>query len=281
MIGDNITMKQTVEERQEQVLARPAAPRKSEQEHLPSVAIAHRGKLIKLIELASRRRAKWDVFRDFVTMASTAFARLDLSQAARREEQYLACMRHYTKDELALFPQMMAQLTLGMEACPRDILGETFMMLDLGNAYRGQFFTPYELCQLVAGVTFSEVNKETIAEQGFITFHEPACGAGAMIIAAMTHLREKGINYQQCVHVTAIDVDSTAAMMTFVQLSLLHVPATIVNGNSLTLQEFDHWHTPAHILDLWGPRLRARDAQVQSKQGTSSENDPEEVHAPR
>ncbi|CAN7749626.1 N-6 DNA methylase [Duganella sp. LjRoot269] len=274
-------MKQTVEERQEQLLATPAAPRKPEQENLPSVAIAHRNKLIKLIEQASRRHAKLDVFRDFVTMAATAFARLDLHHASRREEEYLACVRRYSKEELALFPQMMAELTMGMEACPRDILGETFMMLELGNAYKGQFFTPYELCQLMAEVTFSEVSQETIAKQGFITVQEPACGAGAMIIAAMMYLREKGINYQQCVHVTAIDVDSTAAKMTFVQLSLLHVPATIVNGNSLTLQEFDHWHTPAHILGLWGPRLNSRDEQIPSEQDIEQDDESVESHVSR
>jgi hypothetical protein len=66
--------------------------------------------------------------------------------------------------------------------------------------------------------------------------------------------------------------------MTFVQLSLLHVPATIVNGNSLTLQEFDHWHTPAHILGLWGPRLNSRDAQIAIDQDEDQEDEPVESH---
>lgn len=259
-------MKQSVEERQEQLQARVAAPVEPEHENLPAVAIAHRNKLIKLIERASGRRGKWDVFRDFVTMAAAVFSKLDLNQASRREEEYLACAGRYSKEELALFPQMLAELTMGMQACPRDILGEAFMMLDLGNANRGQFFTPYELCQSIAQVTFSAVTQETIDKQGFITIQEPACGAGAMVIAAAMYLLEKGINYQQCIHVTAIDVDATAAMMAFVQFSLLHIPATVVNGNSLTLQEYDRWYTPAHIIDLWGPRLRSQQAEMHAEQ---------------
>ena len=273
-------MKQSLEERQEQLRAKEATPVKPEHENLPVVAIAHRNKLIKLIERASGRRAKWDVFRDFVTMAAAVFSKLDLNQAERREEEYLSCTRRYNKDELALFPQMLAELTMGMEAYPRDILGETFMMLDLGNAYRGQFFTPYELCQAMAQLQLSEVTQETIDKQGFITIQEPACGAGAMVIAAAMYLLEKGINYQQCVHVTAIDVDATAAMMAFVQFSLLHIPATVVNGNSLTLQEYDHWYTPAHIIDLWGARLRSQEPEMHAEQDESASDDIEAAPAP-
>ena len=43
------------------------------------------------------------------------------------------------------------------------------------------------------------------------------------------------------------------------------IPAVIVHGNSLTLEEWDHWHTPAHIMDGWDWKLRnARPAEVQS-----------------
>ncbi|GBQ21633.1 hypothetical protein AA12717_0951 [Gluconacetobacter sacchari DSM 12717] len=49
-------------------------------------------------------------------------------------------------------------------------------------------------------------------------------------------------------HVTAIDVDPRAAHMAFVQFSLLHIPATVIVGNSLTLETREYWFTPAHIL---------------------------------
>lgn len=47
--------------------------------------------------------------------------------------------------------------------------------------------------------------------------------------------------------------------MTYLQLSLLHIPAIVVHGNALSLEEWGHWYTPAHILGGWRARL-AREA---------------------
>jgi hypothetical protein len=71
----------------------------------------------------------------------------------------------------------------------------------------------------------------------------------------MLAMQERGLNYQRDVHVTAIDLDSTAAMMAYVQLSLMHVPAVVVHGNTLTLEQYSQWFTPAHIMDNWSSRL--------------------------
>ena len=79
---------------------------------------------------------------------------------------------------------------------------------------------------------------------------------GAMIIAMATALSAKGVNYQQCMHVTAIDTDLRAVHMAYLQFSLLGIPATVVHGNTLTLEQHSVWHTPAHHLGLWGPKLR-------------------------
>jgi len=270
-------MKQAIEERLEKFSAAPAALSAAEPVNLPAQAIVHRNKLIKLIEQASRRWRKLDVFRDFVTMAACALGKLDLNQADRREEEYLRCARKYDKEEIALFPQMMSELVLGMTACPRDILGEAFMMMELGNSNRGQFFTPNEVCVVMAKLMLAEVTQEKIDKQGFITIQEPAAGGGATIIAAVEYLREKGINYQKCVHVTATDVDLVAAQMSFVQLALLHVPATVVHGNTLTLEEFDYWHTPAHIMGRWGHRIACRYADAQMNSYGLEEEEPGEA----
>ena len=46
--------------------------------------------------------------------------------------------------------------------------------------------------------------------------------------------------------------------MTYVQLSLLHVPATVVHGNALSMEVWGTWYTPAHILGGWTFKLRRR-----------------------
>jgi len=95
-----------------------------------------------------------------------------------------------------------------------------------------------------------------ISERGFVRAQEPAAGGGAMVIALAHEIRELGINYQQRLHVTAVDVDRKCVHMSYLQFSLLHIPAVIIHGNSLSLEEYDHWYTPAHILDGWSRRLR-------------------------
>jgi hypothetical protein len=95
-----------------------------------------------------------------------------------------------------------------------------------------------------------------IAERGFVTAQEPACGSGAMVIALAQGMKDLGINYQQHLHVTAIDVDPKCVHMAYVQFALLHIPAIIVHGNTLSLEEFGRWYTPAHIMDGWTWKLR-------------------------
>lgn len=60
-------------------------------------------------------------------------------------------------------------------------------------------------------------------------------------------------------HVVAIDVDRRAALMCYLQLSLLGIPAEIIVGNALTLEIRERWFTPAHILGGWTWRLQRAD----------------------
>ena len=59
----------------------------------------------------------------------------------------------------------------------------------------GQFFTPYDVSRMMAEMTFDTVD-EIIAEQGFVTVQEPACGAGGMIIAAADVIDAQGLRYR-------------------------------------------------------------------------------------
>ena len=152
---------------------------------------------------------------------------------------------------------MLAVLVDGMQENMSDILGHTFMQMELGNQAKGQIFTPYPVCQMSARMVFDENQTEKIiSDRGFITLNEPASGGGAMIIAFAEAMKEADINYQQHLHVTAIDIDIKAVCMTYIQLTLLHIPAIIIHGNALSLDEWSHWYTPAHILGGWNKKLR-------------------------
>ena len=60
----------------------------------------------------------------------------------------------------------------------------------------------------------------------------------------------------------AQDLDAKAVHMAYVQFSLLHIPAIVVRGNTLELEELEHWYTPAHIMGGWGTRLRSANSAV-------------------
>lgn len=220
--------------------------------------MSHRTDLIKLLRANAGRHHLFDVFRDFVELSACALANaIDPVGYDRREAQYMQIIRKYNKDEASRFAQAFAALTGAMEDEPGDVLGDVFGELEQGNAARGQFFTPITICQLMARLTLNpEHAHELIAQRGYFTVQEPAVGAGAMVIALALHLREHGINYQQHMHATCIDVDARAVHMAYVQFALLGLPAVLVVGNTLTLEQREVWHTPAHIMGLWDTKLR-------------------------
>lgn len=221
--------------------------------------------LVKMINDLAYRHSAWQVFSDFVEMAALSFSNaVDLAHFEKREARYMEIIKRYRPDELKRFPEMLAVLTETMEAETSDVLGKTFHDLELHNKWAGQFFSPFHLCRMMAKMTLGDENhvREIIERRGFITAQEPACGSGAMVIALAHELRELGINYQKHLHVSAIDVDAKCVHMAYAQFALLHLPAVIVHGNTLSLQEWDHWHTPAHVLDGWRWKLkRAADAE--------------------
>lgn len=219
--------------------------------------------LARLMRQLQHGHNLFDIFRDFVEMSAIAVSNsVDLRQRDEREKRYLDIIGRYSKSDQQLFPRMLACLVNELEDKPSDVLGKLFGELDLGSDARGQFFTPYEVCQLMADMTIGDPAhlRATVERQGFATVMEPACGAGAMLIAFTESARKHGINPQRHLHITAQDVDQRAVHMTYLQLSLLHIPATIMLGNTLALECREIWNTPAHILNGWTWRLKTKDS---------------------
>lgn len=54
-----------------------------------------------------------------------------------------------------------------------------------------------------------------------------------MIIAIAQSLADRGVNYQRKMHATAQDIEWRAVHMCYVQLSLLGISATCVQGDTL------------------------------------------------
>lgn len=199
-----------------------------------------------------------EVFRDFCELSAIALRNsVDIRGREEREERYLQVVRGYTPEEANRFAELLAALTVELEKELSDVLGHLYMSLDLGNEDAGQFFTPYDVGLAVAQLTSAGLSAQ-LAGREYITVAEPACGSGGMIVAFAQTMREEGFNYQKQLHVTAQDIEPTAVHMTYIVLSLMHIPAVVVHGNTLLMEARDRWHTPAHILGGWSARLAAR-----------------------
>jgi type I restriction-modification system DNA methylase subunit len=212
--------------------------------------------LSKTIRELSHRHSTHNVFSDFIEMAALALSNaVDIRHYEKREARYMEIVRKYSADEVQKFPKALAHLTDAFEEETTDHLGRLFHDLELHNTYRGQFFTPYHLSRMMAQMTFGDDHKAIIGERGFLNAQEPACGSGGMVLALADVMRSAGVNYQKHLHVTAVDIDARCVHMAYVQMTLMHIPAVIVHGNTLTLEEYDHWHTAAHVLGFWDGKL--------------------------
>lgn len=222
----------------------------------------HTQALVKLIHATAHRWSPHVVFSDFVEMACLSFSNaVDRPQAEAREARYLEIAGKYPKSDLDSFPRMLAHLALALEACCivgelDDVLGRVYMQLELGNDRAGQFFTPIHISRFMALVLVGDGAQAR--EKGFIDVLEPACGAGGMVLAVADALRQAGLNYQRALHATCIDIDARCAHMCYLQLSLLHIPAIVLHGNSLTDEVWSRWYTPAHVVGGWRARLAVR-----------------------
>lgn len=224
--------------------------------------------LAKVIRGITDRHQLWSVWSDLVEMAAIAISNtVDLVQRPQREARYEAIAAKYEAPERERFAQAFGAVVLEMENGIDDVLGRTFMELELGNKWAGQFFTPFAVCRMMAAVSVPDLLPQ-LAERGFVTASDPAVGGGAMPLALCAHLKDIGVNYQQALHVTAQDIDERAAHMAYIQLSLVHVPAVIVVGDTLRMECRALWYTPAHVLGGWSMRLAARDRRPQPQPTT-------------
>lgn len=195
----------------------------------------------------SYSRHTWQVWQDFCELAALSIANT-MMFSEEREDRYMATIGRYEPKEVQLFPRLLAMVTEALEVEFQDFLGQMFMNLEMGNKWRGQFFTPYHLCKAIAQLS---INVDDFADGKTVTLNEPACGGGAMVIAACEYLRDAGINYQSQLRVVAHDVDIMSAQMCYIQLSLIGCPAHVVVGNTLAVETLDKYVTPFAVVRGW------------------------------
>ncbi len=166
---------------------------------------------------------------------------------AKLEENYEKIAKKYDTQAWDKFAFILAKLITAMHKKNYDYLGSIYMMLGLGNANAGQFFTPSHICDLMANLTINKASiEQCIKDRKPITMHDPTCGSGAMAIGFINALKNdcKLEDYEKWVHITLIDIDYLCVKMAYIQMAILGVAATVICGNTLTMEICDKFDTP-------------------------------------
>lgn len=195
---------------------------------------------IKMFESSALYRHDYGrLFDDWLTILVCMFAN------GKMEEDYLKVIGRYNRKEVDVIVAMTGTfMDLMCTNVPEaghwyDALGEIYMYLNSRSksSALGQFFTPPELCDMIAGMMKQEHKPGQV-------ILEPACGSGRMVLAAhaLNPCRDLRI---------AIDLDPMCAKMTAVNFLLHGVKSEVACANTLWP---DKWYFAYQTHPyLWNP----------------------------
>lgn len=221
---------------------------------------------VRIFDGICQWNSRWDRWNDMIKLFAIELANtVDVAHRARRNEAYAAIAKKYKPEEFKRFAELFGELVLALESNPfQDFLGSMYMELELGSDQTGQFFTPYSVCCAMAEITMQGDYNELLKREGYITINDPACGAGATLIAAAEVLHKNNINFQQQAIFIAQDIDQTVGLMCYVQMSLIGCAGYVRIGNTLTDPTTCHplygdgtencWMMPMFFTKVWHTR---------------------------
>lgn len=100
------------------------------------------------------------------------------------------------------------------------------------------------ICSFMAEIQMADAEK-ALKEKPYVTVNDPCSGSGALLLGYAGAMKRHNIDYQEKMRAVATDIDLKCVHMAYIQLSLYCIPAVIIHGNSLTVEEWSHWFTPA------------------------------------
>lgn len=179
----------------------------------------HQKNFLKIFNSLTGKHSRWEIWEDFVTLTAIEISNsTDKVNAPERTKMYQTIVSKYSAKERDGMVEMLAEVIMGMEQNPdQDFLGSLYMMCELGNDHAGQFFTPYDVCRCMAEITFDPKLHPDM--EGFISVSDPACGAGATLLAFLNVCKRRNICYHNKVLVIAQDIDFIVGLMCYIKWS--------------------------------------------------------------
>ena len=196
-------------------------------------------RIIKKIN-SFRSNDVWQIYNDFLLINAENFRKsVDKSFITNRN-----IYDKYNNVEINLLNDILTILDELMKSDKKDYLGDLLMELEMANKLNGQFFSPFDISLLasITGISKDEVDIK-IKEKGYITLHEMSVGGGAIVIAVAKLLSEWGYNPKENLLVVCNDLDKKAIYASYIQFTLLNIPAIILEMDTLTQEVKDSWKT--------------------------------------
>ena len=182
----------------------------------------------------------WEIYNDFLMISAENFRRLLDKDFNIHHNIY----DKYSNVEINSFNKMLIILNELLRNDKKDHLGDLLMELEMANKLNGQFFSPFDISLIssMLGISKDEADIK-IKEKGYITLHEMSVGGGAIVIAVAKLLSEWGYNAKENLFVVCNDLDKKAIYMSYIQFTLLDIPAIILEMDTLTQEIKDSWKT--------------------------------------
>lgn len=174
--------------------------------------------LKELEAIINRGYSSWNVFEDWLSLMFYALQ--------RNESEYLSVVKKYRNTdsmgtrEIDHFCKAFALLMLKMKETNRELLGDLYMQWEISSKYAGQFFTPWNICVMMAQMVRTEGKK----------ICDPACGSGVMFIAYAKTMTNEQLDNKLFV---GQDIDFTCVMMCALNLTFFNLNGIVIWGDSL------------------------------------------------
>lgn len=173
-----------------------------------------------------QRHGLHTVFSDFLEMAVCALC------MGAQEEKYLEIVRRYEKPEAYQLAEAFGALVIEMDNDGQGLLDcfGDFFMEHLSNDKNGQFFTPQEICDLMARITHPDGFGDHIAD---------CCvGSGRTLLAA-AKINRNAFFY-------GADNDRKCCLMSVINFCLNGMLGEVAWMNSLSNEFYGGWKIELH-----------------------------------
>jgi type I restriction-modification system DNA methylase subunit len=211
-----------------------------------SLSLTSRKEFLKKIEsLKKHGHSSYEVYNDFMLYAYNKLNRYSLFNPSQ------AFVAHKFVDYSSVYDELITISEDGLEKLDCDFFGEIMGELGtLDKKYSGQCFTPFSVSYMCAKMVLGDL-RETVENSGRLTIDEPAAGSGGMILAACRHAEDLGIP-RHSIAFRATELSFNVYLALAVQCNLAGVAAVCINGNTLSLEHYNHTCTQGLMISTQG-----------------------------